>query len=130
MNRSVTVKIVMRMMTVVRMKRRKPTDVEEKIEDPKIGMIFDFFDEVHKYYAEYAKQNGFTVSKSHPKTIQMVRKSISLLLVFIMGSLKIDQAKRCLHDRKQKWVARLQLMSCVPMASSCCLLLFLSILMQ
>ena len=49
------------------MKRRKPTDVEEKIEDPKIGMIFDFVDEVHKYYAEYAKQNDFVVSKKSSK---------------------------------------------------------------
>ena len=43
------------------------TDVEGNIEDPKIGMVFDFVDEVHKYYAEYAKQNDFVVSKKSSK---------------------------------------------------------------
>ena len=43
------------------------TDVKGTIEDPKIGMVFDSVDEVHKYYAEYAKQNGFAVSKKSSK---------------------------------------------------------------
>ncbi|KAH7847288.1 hypothetical protein Vadar_024286 [Vaccinium darrowii] len=37
--------------------------VMEQIEDPKVGMRFTSVDEIHKYYAAYAKQKGFSIVK-------------------------------------------------------------------
>ncbi|OVA00771.1 hypothetical protein BVC80_9083g64 [Macleaya cordata] len=37
--------------------------VEEKVEEPKVGMMFNTTDEVLDYYKKYAKQLGFPVKK-------------------------------------------------------------------
>ncbi|CAB4281195.1 unnamed protein product [Prunus armeniaca] len=37
--------------------------VEEKVQDPQVGMIFDSIDEVITYYKQYGRQSGFPVIK-------------------------------------------------------------------
>ncbi|KAL6131257.1 hypothetical protein ACLB2K_069633 [Fragaria x ananassa] len=38
-------------------------NVKEKIEEPKIGLVFDSIDELEKYYRSYGKGMGFEVCK-------------------------------------------------------------------
>ena len=38
-------------------------NLEDKVEDPKTGMMFDSVDEIFSYYTRYAKQSGFAVAK-------------------------------------------------------------------
>ncbi|CAB4266890.1 unnamed protein product [Prunus armeniaca] len=38
--------------------------VEEKVQDPQVGMIFDSIDEVITYYKQYGRQSGFPVIKT------------------------------------------------------------------
>ncbi|KAL6183057.1 hypothetical protein ACLB2K_044468 [Fragaria x ananassa] len=38
-------------------------NVKEKIEEPKIGLVYDSIDELEKYYRSYGKRMGFEVCK-------------------------------------------------------------------
>ncbi|KAI7984674.1 hypothetical protein LOK49_LG15G00358 [Camellia lanceoleosa] len=40
----------------------KTSNVEEKVEDPKVGMLFDSIDELVEFYKLYGKAKGFGVS--------------------------------------------------------------------
>ncbi|GMP91217.1 hypothetical protein CsSME_00042001 [Camellia sinensis var. sinensis] len=40
----------------------KTSNVKEKVEDPKVGMLFDSIDELVEFYKLYGKAKGFGVS--------------------------------------------------------------------
>ncbi|XP_075671108.1 protein FAR-RED IMPAIRED RESPONSE 1-like [Castanea sativa] len=42
-------------------------NVKEKIEDPKVGMMFNSIDDIMKYYTRYGKEKGFAVAKRSSK---------------------------------------------------------------
>ncbi|KAL7219621.1 hypothetical protein ACSBR2_012641 [Camellia fascicularis] len=52
----------------------KNKNVEEKIEDPKVGILFDSIDEIVKFYQQYAKGMGFgMLIRSSRKVQEQVR---------------------------------------------------------
>ncbi|KAK7834720.1 hypothetical protein CFP56_024194 [Quercus suber] len=42
-------------------------NVKDKIEDPKVGMMFNSIDDIMKYYTRYGKEKGFAVAKRSSK---------------------------------------------------------------
>ncbi|KAL7163054.1 hypothetical protein ACSBR2_039199 [Camellia fascicularis] len=42
-------------------------NIEVEIEDPRVGMTFNSINEIYEYYAKYAKQKGFAMSKKSSK---------------------------------------------------------------
>ncbi|XP_059637753.1 protein FAR-RED IMPAIRED RESPONSE 1-like [Cornus florida] len=72
--------------------------VEDEVENPKVGMIFESEEEVRNYYINYAKHLGFGVSKISTKNRSDGKSSYFSLACARYGK-AISKAKNSFHPR-------------------------------
>ncbi|KAL7244291.1 hypothetical protein ACSBR1_016516 [Camellia fascicularis] len=84
-------------------------NIEIKIEDPRVRMTFNSINEIYEYYAKYAKQNGFAVSKKSSKKAGIrMNKNFTSLVFEARGHDKLSFLEKDCRNHMEK-VRHLQL---------------------